>query len=191
MILPIYTYGQPVLRKVAQDIDKNYPDLNTLIENMWETLAESDGIGLAAPQIGLAIRLVVIDLRDLKEDFPEYADFKNVYINPHIIEYDDTSTDTSEEGCLSLPAIHEKVIRPVSCSMSLIILTEKCLLTVSLHSENSSSSLNCAHSCKVNSVAHTRLRFQDKQGNVPRKSQSQNTLPTIGGCRLFPPCRFI
>ena len=107
MILPIYTYGQPVLRKVAQDIDKNYPDLNTLIENMWETLAESDGIGLAAPQIGLAIRLVVIDLRDLKEDFPEYADFKNVYINPHIIEYDDTSTDTSEEGCLSLPAIHE------------------------------------------------------------------------------------
>ncbi|MBR2202697.1 MAG: peptide deformylase [Prevotella sp.] len=112
MILPIYTYGQPVLRKVAQNIDKNYPNLETLIENMWETLAESDGIGLAAPQIGLAIRLVVIDLRDLKEDFPEYADFRNVYINPHIIEYDDSSTDTSEEGCLSLPAIHEKVIRP-------------------------------------------------------------------------------
>ena len=112
MILPIYTYGQPVLRKVARNIDKNYPNLETLIENMWETLAESDGIGLAAPQIGLAIRLVVIDLRDLKEDFPEYADFRNVYINPHIIEYDDSSTDTSEEGCLSLPAIHEKVIRP-------------------------------------------------------------------------------
>jgi len=112
MILPIYTYGQPVLRKVAQDIEKNYPELDTLIENMWETLAESDGIGLAAPQIGLAIRLVVIDLRDLKDTFPEYADFKNVYINPHIIEFDETNTDTSEEGCLSLPAIHEKVARP-------------------------------------------------------------------------------
>ena len=79
MILPIYTYGQPVLRKVAQDIDANYPDLKTLIVNMWETLAESEGIGLAAPQIGLPIRLVVIDLDPLKEDFPEYTGFKKVF----------------------------------------------------------------------------------------------------------------
>ena len=76
MILPIYTYGQPVLRKVAQDIDKDYPELKELIANMWETLANSEGIGLAAPQIGLPIRVVVIDLDPLKEDFPEYDGFK-------------------------------------------------------------------------------------------------------------------
>lgn len=112
MILPIYTYGQPVLRKVAQDIDKDYPELQTLIANMWETLANSEGIGLAAPQIGLDIRVVLIDLDPLKDDMPEYAGFKKVYINAHIEEYDTTNTDSSEEGCLSLPAIHEKVVRP-------------------------------------------------------------------------------
>lgn len=64
------------------------------------------------PQIGRAIRLAVIDLRPLAEDFPEYKDFHQAYINPHIVEKDDTHTETSEEGCLSLPAIHEKVVRP-------------------------------------------------------------------------------
>ena len=88
MILPIYIYGNPVLRKQAQEITPDYPDLQTLIENMFETLTESDGVGLAAPQIGLDIRLVVIDLDVLSEDFPEYKDFKKVYINPHIVEYD-------------------------------------------------------------------------------------------------------
>lgn len=112
MILPIYTYGQPVLRKVAQDIDANYPELDKLIENMWDTLASSEGIGLAAPQIGLDIRLVVIDLDVLKEDMPEYEGLRRVYINPHILEMDDSETSSSEEGCLSLPAIHEKVVRP-------------------------------------------------------------------------------
>lgn len=112
MILPIYTYGQPVLRKVAQDIDKDYPELKELIANMWETLASSEGIGLAAPQIGLPIRVVVIDLDPLKEDFPEYDGFKKVYINAHIEEYDDSETASSSEGCLSLPAIHENVKRP-------------------------------------------------------------------------------
>lgn len=112
MILPIYTYGQPVLRKVAQDITPDYPELSTLITNMWETLADSEGIGLAAPQIGLDIRVVLIDLDPLKEDFPEYEGFKKVYINAHIEEYDTTTTDSSDEGCLSLPAIHERVTRP-------------------------------------------------------------------------------
>ena len=112
MILPIYTYGQPVLRKVAEDITPDYPELQTLISNMWDTLADSEGIGLAAPQIGLAIRLVVIDLDVLKEDLPEYDGFRKVFINPHIIELDDTEKDTSTEGCLSLPAIHENVVRP-------------------------------------------------------------------------------
>ena len=112
MILPIYIYGQPVLRKVAEDITPDYPELKQLISDMWETLAESDGIGLAAPQIGRSIRLVLIDLDVLKEDFPEYEGFRKVFINPHIVELDDTETDSSEEGCLSLPAIHEKVTRP-------------------------------------------------------------------------------
>lgn len=72
MILPIYIYGQPVLRKVAEDINADYPDLKQLITDMFETLTASDGVGLAGPQIGKAIRLVVIDLSVLAEDFPEY-----------------------------------------------------------------------------------------------------------------------
>ena len=112
MILPIYIYGQPVLRKVAEDITPDYPQLKELIADMWDTLADSEGIGLAAPQIGKAIRLVVIDLDVLSDDMPEYKDFRRVYINAHIVEADDSETDSSEEGCLSLPAIHEKVVRP-------------------------------------------------------------------------------
>ena len=112
MILPIYIYGQPVLRQEAQDIPADYPGLDELLENMFETLSASEGIGLAAPQIGKSIRVAVIDLDVLAEDFPEYKDFRKVFINPHIIEYDESNTDTSEEGCLSLPAIHEKVVRP-------------------------------------------------------------------------------
>lgn len=112
MILPIYIYGQPVLRKVSEDIDKDYPELPTLIANMFETLTASDGVGLAAPQIGLNIRLAVIDLDVLSEDLPQYKGFRKAYINPHILEYDDSKEDTSEEGCLSLPGIHENVKRP-------------------------------------------------------------------------------
>lgn len=112
MILPIYIYGQPVLRKVAEDITPDYPELKGLIADMWETLFQSEGIGLAAPQIGRDIRLVVIDLDPLSEDYPEYKEFRKVFINPHIVEYDETKTSSSEEGCLSLPAIREKVTRP-------------------------------------------------------------------------------
>jgi len=112
MILPIYIYGQSVLRKVAEDITPDYPELDRLKANMWETLAESEGIGLAAPQVGLPIRLVVIDLDVISDDLPEYKGFRQVYINPHIVDYDDSHTDSSEEGCLSLPAIREKVVRP-------------------------------------------------------------------------------
>lgn len=113
MILPIYIYGQPVLRKVSEDITPDYPELKELIANMWETLAASEGIGLAAPQIGRNIRVVVIDLDPLSEDLPEYKNFKKVYINAHILEIDeDSKLSTSEEGCLSLPGIHENVTRP-------------------------------------------------------------------------------
>lgn len=112
MILPIYIYGQPVLRKVAEDIPTDMAGLDVLLQDMFETLTESDGVGLAAPQIGKPIRVVVIDLDVLSDDLPEYKDFRKAYINPHIVEYDDTKTETMEEGCLSLPAIHENVTRP-------------------------------------------------------------------------------
>ena len=111
MILPIYLYGQPVLKKVAEDINADYPNLKELIENMFDTMHHASGIGLAAPQIGLAIRLVVVDLDVISEDEPEFKDFRRVYINAHIVETSD-ETDTMEEGCLSLPGIHEKVTRP-------------------------------------------------------------------------------
>ena len=112
MILPIYTYGMPVLRKEAEDITPDYPELKELIANMFETMYHSDGVGLAAPQIGKAIRVVVITLDPLKEDFPEYADFNKAYINPHILEFDDSKTESMDEGCLSLPGINEPVRRP-------------------------------------------------------------------------------
>ena len=113
MILPIYIYGQPVLRKQAVDIDKDFEGLPSLLDNMFETLTESDGIGLAAPQIGKDIRVVVIDLDVLSEDLPEYKGFKKAFINAHILEYDEESPkETMEEGCLSLPGIHESVTRP-------------------------------------------------------------------------------
>lgn len=101
-----------MLRKVAENIPLDYPELDTLLRDMWDTLAESEGIGLAAPQIGRSIRVVVIDLDVLSEDMPEYKGYRHAFVNPHIVEYDDSETSSSEEGCLSLPAIHEKVVRP-------------------------------------------------------------------------------
>ncbi len=110
MILPIYTYGQPVLRKEAEDITPDYPELKELLQNMFETNERADGVGLAAPQIGLPIRVVIIDLTPLAEDMPEYANFKRAYINGYIIE-EEGETFLMDEGCLSLPGIHEKVPR--------------------------------------------------------------------------------
>ena len=86
MILPIYVYGQPVLRKVAEDINPDYPNLKELIDNMFETMDNADGVGLAAPQIGLPIRVVTVDLDVLSEDYPEFKGFRKVYINAHILE---------------------------------------------------------------------------------------------------------
>lgn len=110
MILPIYVYGQPVLRKVAEDIPADYPNLKELIVNMFDTMDRADGVGLAAPQIGLPIRVVVIDLDILSEDKPEYAGFRKAYINAHILETEG-DIEPMEEGCLSLPGIHENVNR--------------------------------------------------------------------------------
>lgn len=110
MILPIYVYGQPVLRKVAEDITPDYPNLKELIANMFETMDHADGVGLAAPQIGLPIRVVTVDLDVLSDDFPEYKGFRKAYINAHILEVMGEQV-SMEEGCLSLPGIHESVKR--------------------------------------------------------------------------------
>lgn len=113
MILPIYTYGQPVLRKVAQDITADYPDLKQFVSDMSETLASSSGVGLAAPQVGKSIRVVVIDLDVLKDEYPEYAGFHHAYINGHVVEADPKGgTVSMEEGCLSIPGLSEDVKRP-------------------------------------------------------------------------------
>lgn len=111
MILPIYLYGQPVLRQEAEEITKDYPDLENLVKNMYETMYASDGIGLAAPQVGLSIRLVVIDADALKESFPELEGVKLTLINPELEVIEEGKKITREEGCLSVPGIHEPVAR--------------------------------------------------------------------------------
>ena len=107
----MYIFGQPVLRKVAEDIPSDYEGLQDLINNMFETLMNAEGVGLAAPQVGLPIRVVVVDLDCISEDEPQFKGFLRTYINGHIIE-ESEDTDDYEEGCLSLPGIHEKVRRP-------------------------------------------------------------------------------
>ena len=117
MILPIYLYGQPVLRKETEDITADYPNLAELLDNMFQTMYNSDGVGLAAPQVGLPIRLFVIDATPMKEDFPEIDVAKRVFINPEIIE-ESEETIAYEEGCLSVPGIHEKVTRPTEVTVN-------------------------------------------------------------------------
>lgn len=111
MILPVYLYGTPVLRKEAEDIDKNYPELDKLIKDMFETMYHTEGIGLAAPQIGRSIALIVIDAGVLAEDFPECKDSKMVLINPTLDVIEDEPAVTRAEGCLSLPGLSENVKR--------------------------------------------------------------------------------
>lgn len=111
MILPIYLYGHPVLRKISPDITPDYPGLKELVENMKATMYSSDGIGIAAPQVGVNARIVYIDASVLADTFPELADSKYVLINPHIEVLEDGEKVSREEGCLSLPGIHEPVSR--------------------------------------------------------------------------------
>ena len=110
MILPIYGYGNAVLREVAEDITPDYPKLNELIANMWETLDFADGVGLAAPQVGLSIRLFLIDANPLSDDHKELKGFKKVFINAHILKHEGDLW-VYNEGCLSLPGIREDVSR--------------------------------------------------------------------------------
>ncbi len=110
MIYPIYVYGHPILRKVTEDIDKDYEGLDEIIDNMFETMHFSDGIGLAAPQIGKSIRLFVVDGAPMEDDEPELVGFKQAFINPYIRERKGDLV-LMNEGCLSIPQLHEEVNR--------------------------------------------------------------------------------
>ena len=142
MILPIYIYGQPVLRKVAEDITPDYPELKQLIADMWETLAESEGIGLAAPQIGRAIRLSVIDLDvRLTTRRPTRArravcrclPFMKKWCVPRVFMW----SGTTSSSIITTNGL--RAIWLVSCNMSSTTWTVKCLLTISLLYASSSS----------------------------------------------------
>ncbi|MEL7269096.1 MAG: peptide deformylase [Bacteroidota bacterium] len=117
MILPIVAYGEPVLRKKAKEINKEFPNLSVLITNMWETMYNAHGVGLAAPQVGLPIRLFLVDTTPFSDDedlSPEEQkslnDFKKVFINAKILEEDGEAWDFNE-GCLSIPDVREDVKR--------------------------------------------------------------------------------
>ncbi len=125
MILPVFAYGQPVLRKVADAITPEYPELKTLIADMWETMYKSSGVGLAAPQIGRPIRLFVIDTEQIvegfddedKREYPNEKPIKSVFINAQI-EALDGDLWAYNEGCLSIPKIREDIRRHQSVTLS-------------------------------------------------------------------------
>jgi len=108
MIYPIVAYGDPVLRKIGAEVEKDYPLLKQLIENMFETMYESHGVGLAAPQIGKAINLFIIDRSRFEDE--KYPNVKKVFINAEILDESGDKWDF-EEGCLSIPHIRENVKR--------------------------------------------------------------------------------
>lgn len=118
MILPIVAYGNPVLRKTGKDIDPDFPDLKELIDNMWETMYNSNGVGLAAPQINKDIRLFVMDSiqiiegmeEDERKEYPGDKGYKGVFINAHIIQREGDEWPYNE-GCLSIPKIREDILR--------------------------------------------------------------------------------
>ena len=124
MTLPIYAYGHPILRQKTEKIDMNYPDLNSLVDSMWETMYNANGVGLAAPQIGLALRLFVVDASPFAAD-PELSEeeqqliknFKHVFINPTITTFHGEGVDFNE-GCLSIPDIRGEVTREDGISIS-------------------------------------------------------------------------
>ena len=118
MILPIVAYGHPVLRKVAQDIDADYPFLEKLTQDMWETMYASNGVGLAAPQVNKDVRLFIVDSHqifenmkpDERNEYPDDPGIKQVFLNAHIQEIDGEEW-AYNEGCLSIPKIREDIVR--------------------------------------------------------------------------------
>lgn len=116
MILPIYAYGQPILKTVCEEIEEDYKDLDKLIENMWETMYAASGVGLAAPQIGKGIRLFMVDTIQILEEEEKEKGIKQVFINARMIE-EDGEIAPYEEGCLSIPFIRADVSRQESITL--------------------------------------------------------------------------
>jgi len=110
MLLAVTAYGHPILKKKGKEIDQNYPELKVLIENMFETMYESNGVGLAAQQVNLPIRLFIVDAAPFEAEHPETKDFKKVFINAQIIRQEGEEWEF-EEGCLSVPGINEFITR--------------------------------------------------------------------------------
>lgn len=127
MILPIVAYGSPVLRKLCGDITPDYPGLDKLIEDMWETMYNSNGVGLAAPQINRDIRLFVMDSaqifenqeEDEKGEYPDEPGYKGVFINAHIVNLEGKEWSYNE-GCLSIPKIREDINRPETVTLDFV-----------------------------------------------------------------------
>ncbi|MBQ9470804.1 MAG: peptide deformylase [Bacteroidales bacterium] len=119
MVYPIHILGCPVLRKVAQDIDPSYPNLQQLVADLYETLAATDGVGLAAPQVGISVRVFVVDAAPFADDEPALASFRRVFINAHIEERMGTK-EYFNEGCLSIPGVHEDVLREPKIRMRFV-----------------------------------------------------------------------
>ncbi len=111
MVLPVCLYGHPVLREVPEDITPDYPKLAEIISNMWDTMYDSEGIGIAAPQVGISAPILVIDVDVMKDTFPELAGVKFAMINPVVEVVEDGEVKSRDEGCLSLPGISESVTR--------------------------------------------------------------------------------
>lgn len=120
MILPIYLYGNPVLRKSAEPVaeDTDREALAGLISDMWETMENSEGVGLAAPQIGKSLQLVVLDGSSLAEKYPECENSRMCLINPELAPAEDAELVSLDEGCLSLPGLSESVKRPDRITLS-------------------------------------------------------------------------
>ena len=116
MIYPIVIFGSEVLRKPSVEIGEDYPDLKKLIEDMFLTMDAAEGVGLAAPQIGKNLRLFVVDCSPWGEEDEACKDYRRAFINPEIYEVSE-ETDLFNEGCLSLPGLHEDVRRPVAIKM--------------------------------------------------------------------------
>ena len=124
MILPIVAYGSPVLRKVALDINSDYPGLQKFIEDMWETMYASNGVGLAAPQVNKDVRIFVMDSAQIftsqeeedKGHYPDEPGIKRLFINPHVIELEGEDWSYNE-GCLSIPKIREDILRPETVTL--------------------------------------------------------------------------
>jgi len=110
MILPVFVYGNPILRKESQEITSHYPDIQTIISDMYETMYNAKGVGLAAPQVGLSICLFIIDTKEMEDDKNKENAVRQTFINPEILEFAGENFVFSE-GCLSVPEIHENVTR--------------------------------------------------------------------------------